>query len=114
MASIMNEYLQPSTALTADSTSAAFLLTQNTENFIGTIIATNVNAATTIAAKIQHSPNGSNWFDLVTFTNIVGVAGSEVKQITDSVLPYVRSVVDLSGATQAATVEIKLWFDLKG
>lgn len=112
MASVYNEVLLSPTALTAASnTGTGVLLVDQSTAFIGQIVATSVNAATTIAAKIQHSPDNSTWYDLVSFTNIVGAAGDEIKQITISVLPYVRSSVTLSGVTKAATVQIKLWYD---
>lgn len=111
MASVMNEILLPATALTATNTGSEKVLETGSDKFLGTITATAVNGATTVAGKIQHSHDGTNWFDLVSFTNIVGTSGQEVKQITDSVLPRVRSVVTLSGATQAATVTVILWFD---
>lgn len=107
----MNEILLPATALTNNSTSDEHVLEIGSDKFLATIDATSVNVATTVAAKIQHSHDGTNWFDLVSFTNIAGAAGHEVKQITDSVLPRVRSVVTLSGATKAATVTVVLWFD---
>lgn len=115
MASVLNEYLQETTALTADSTSKGFLLSGRTTDFIGTVVASSVNAATTIAAKIQHSHDNLNWFDLITFTNIVGVSGAQaVLAPTGGCLPFVRSVVVLTGATKSATVDIKLWYDTKG
>lgn len=98
-------------ALTASKNSDKFTLETNSDKFIATIDATAVNGATTVAAKVQHSHDATNWFDLVSFTNIVGTTGHEAKQITDSVLPHVRAAITLSGATQAATVKVMLWFD---
>jgi hypothetical protein len=115
MASVQNEYLQKSTALTADVTSSEFMLSGRTTDFVGTIVATAVNAATTISAKIQHSHNNINWFDLLVFTSIVGVSSAEPKFVTSGqgVLTYVRSVIVLTGTTKEATLDIKLWFDTK-
>lgn len=111
MASVSRIELLPSTALTATNTADAKVLEIGSVNFIGWLKATGVNGATTVAAKIQHSANGTDWVDLVSFTSLVGVNGFESKQITDNVLLYVRSVVTLSGATQAATVLVSLYHD---
>lgn len=111
MASVSRIELLPSTALTATATGDSKVLEIGSANFVGWLKATGVNGATTIAAKIQHSANGTDWVDLVAFTNLVGVAGFEVKQITDNVLLYVRTVVTLSGGTQAATVLVSLYHD---
>jgi hypothetical protein len=101
-------------ALTASETGEKRSLEPRSQNFLGFIKATSVHAATTVAAKIQHSPNGDDWFDVVSFTNIVGADGSEIKDITANtgkMFANVRAVVTLSGATQQATVEVALWFD---
>ena len=103
-----------SEALTGNKNSEKFNLETNSDKFIVTIDATAVNAATTVSAKLQHSHDGSNWFDVVSFTNIVGVEGHEAKQVTDNLLPYVRASVTLAGATKAATVKVMLWFDKRG
>lgn len=82
---------------------------------IGHIVAANVNAATTIAAKIQHSPDKVNWYDYLSFTNIVGAAGAQAISTTSFDVPafqYVQAVVTLSGSTKLADVTIDLWHQL--
>lgn len=111
MASVSKIQLYPSTALTASADGTAKTTEAIQHSFVGWVKATAVNAATTIASKIEHSANGTDWVTLVSFTNIVGTSGFEAKQITDSVLPFVRAVFTLSGATQAATVEMSLYYD---
>lgn len=111
MASVHMIPLYPSTALTDNATGTAYSLEMKQVDFAGHVIASSVNAATTIASKIQHSPDGSNWYDLVSFTNIVGASGSEVKTISAPILSQVRAVITLSGATKAATVKISLFCD---
>ena len=108
MASAANRTLVNS-ALTASATSEKQNLTQHARDFIAWIEASAVNGATTVAAKIQHSPDGLNWKDLASFTNLVGVAGTEAVQVTVNVFQYIRSVVTLSGGTQVATVKVQLW-----
>jgi hypothetical protein len=114
MASVQNQILQASTALTAATTNGTGVsLGVGDTDFCTFINVSACNGATTVAAKIQHSPDNSNWVDLVSFTSIVGATGTECKDITVHVMPYVRSVVALSGVTKAATVSIHLFYDRK-
>lgn len=110
MASVANEILI-NEDLTASANGDSVTLDLRSKAFIGTIDASSVNAATTVAGKIQHSPDKTNWTDAISFTDIVGSDSNEVKQITVNLLPYVRAVVTLTGATQIASVKILLWFD---
>ena len=98
-------------ALTATKTGDTKGLSSKDKAFIGILSVSACNAATTVNAKIQHSADGSTWFDLVSFTAVVGTTGAELKQITTSVLHKVRAVVTLAGATQTATVDLALWLD---
>lgn len=100
-----------SDALTATATSDAKSLEQRFDRFIGWIDVSAIHAATTVAAKIQHSPDGTNWKDWITFTNAVGAVAREAVFPTTDVFGRVRSVVTLSGATQSATVKVQLWYD---
>jgi hypothetical protein len=99
-----------STALTASNTSEKQSISSSTDSFLGWIDVSVNDGATTVAAKLQHSPDGTNWVDLVAFTNVVNTTGTEVKAITGSVFGHVRSVVTLTG-TPSATVKVQLWFD---
>lgn len=94
----------------ATSTSDVQSLEGQHFGFIGEIIAADVNAATTVAGKIQHSADKQYWHDLISFTDIVGTAGSELKTAT-ACLPNIRSFVTLSGGTKAATVTIRMHYD---
>lgn len=110
MASTAKQTLIDSQAITAASTTGTtFGMPGRSDYHVGFLKATSVNAATTVTAKIQHSPNGTDWFDLVTFTNIVGTAGSEVVNITAGVLPNIRGTVTLAGATKAATILVEIY-----
>ena len=110
MASSAKQTLMDSQALTAASNSGtSFSLSARSDFHVAFFKATAVNAATTVTAKIQHSPNGVDWFDLVSFAALAGVAGSEVVQITVGILPQVRASVTLAGVTKAATVLIEIY-----
>lgn len=111
MASVVKTTLLPATALTATNTGETKVLEPFSDKFVGYLHVSAINGATTVASKIQHSADGSNWIDHTSFANLVGVTGFEAVNITASFLPYVRSVVTLSGATQAATVTMSLYFD---
>lgn len=98
-------------SLTDDLTSTSKSLSQEHKNFLGFIKTTATNAATTVNGKIQHSPNGTDWFDVVSFTAIAGTNTSEVKTISGSLFANIRAVVTLAGATKASHVQLDLWFD---
>lgn len=82
-------------------------------DFIGYLHVSAIHAATTVNAKIQHSADGTNWIDLVSFSALAGVTGFERKLIEEAVLPYIRGVATLSGATQSSTLEISFFHDKK-
>lgn len=104
-----------SAALTADNTSLSQSLPPESKKHIAWLKVSANNGTTTVAAKIQHSPNGTDWIDFATFTNIVNTTGSQAIHeasfavANQALFPNVRSVVDLTGAS--ATVEVSLWFD---
>lgn len=104
-----------SEALTASKTSDSVSLGPDSINFIAYLKVTANNGSTTVASKLEHSPDKINWFPLCTFTNIVNTTGSEiVYQLAPnfqvpSVLPNIRAVVTLTGVS--ATVDISLWYD---
>lgn len=113
MASTDKKTLVNAAALTADLTTDAQSLDPSNSEFICFLKATAVHADTTVDAKIQHSPNRADWYDLKAFTAIVGVDGSQVivlNPTTEAVLPNVRAVIDLSGSTLQATVTTELYF----
>lgn len=111
MAANSKKVFLSSQALTASATSDPQTLSAKDKSFIGFLNVTDINAATTLNAKIQHSPDKSTWFDLVSFAALAGVTGNELKFPTTDVLGYVRSVVTLAGATQTATVTLELVYD---
>lgn len=100
-------------ALTATSTGSASTLEARSTEFIGWLDISVINGATTVASKIQHSADGTNFVDLIAFTNAVGAVSRQAVAVTIPVLPYVRAVATLSGVTQTATVSINLYYDYR-
>ena len=98
-------------ALTATKTGDSVSLEAKHIDFIAHLNCSAINAATTLNAKIQHSPDGSRWYDLATFAALAGSTGSEAVQWTVHVFPQVRAVATLAGVTQTATVDIALYCD---
>jgi hypothetical protein len=101
-------------ALTASSTSLASAL-PSSKNYIGWLNVSANNGSTTVNAKIQHSPDGTNWIDFCTFAAVVNTTGVQAIHpasfavANQSLFPNIRSVITLTGAS--ATVEVSLWFD---
>lgn len=69
-------------------------------NFIGFIKASNSSSAN-IVVKIEHSPNGEDWFDLITFTTITAdvIEAITLDRTTDHVFEYVRADVEVSSGS---------------
>lgn len=115
MASSNKAVLQASTALTAATTNGtAVNLPARAKKLIGHLNVSACHADTTVTAKIQHSPDQTNWYDYLTFTAVAGTTGTETKAPTTNDLACfqnVRSVVTLAGTTKAATVTVDLWFE---
>jgi len=115
MASTQRFALVDATALAAASTDGERLsLPTRARTPIGYLVVKNANGATTVTAKIQHSPDGVlGWTDLISFTaTSAGAAANEVKVPTaGSLLPYVRAQVVLGGATKLADVLVALYVE---
>ncbi len=71
------------------------------------IAATAVGAATSLVVKVQHSPDGTNWYDLVSFTALTA-AGAELKVPTTAVLGRLRISAAFTGGTTTATLAVTL------
>jgi hypothetical protein len=111
MASTQKQNLVSKTAANADLTGSVSILPPKAGALIGVIKVSNIHAATTVSGKIQHSPDGTAWFDLLSFTAIAGAAGSEAKAVSSPVFERVRAVATVAGATQLADVTIDLYCD---
>ena len=103
-------------ALTDSATGTSYSLGGRANSFAAWLNVSACHASTTVNAKLQHSPDGTNWIDLVSFTAIAGTTGTEAKyqaSFTGAgvVFPNVRAVVTLAGATKSATVLVALYFD---
>ncbi len=110
MASVQKLILAPLELRTTDFTSEAFSPDDSTVDFVAVLVCTAVvGGAPTIDVKLQHTIDGTNWFDLVTFTQLTAT-GSELKNITTPVLSQVRAVIDLGGTITSATCKVELAF----
>lgn len=67
----------------------------------------------TLDAKVQHSPDGTNWFDLMTFTQATA-ATTECKSHTGPIFERVRAVGTIGGTTPQFSFTVDLWCDPKG
>lgn len=63
----------------------------------------------TFTAKLQHSPDGTNWFDNGTAT-AQSTDSTQVKAATANGLMYVRAVVTSASTTDGATVQLNIWY----
>lgn len=67
----------------------------------------------TLNVVISHSPDGTNWTDLLTFTEVTTSTNSnEDKQfkISDGLIfPYIRSTATLAGTTPDYTFSVKIY-----
>lgn len=113
MALLQSLVLVDTTALAAASTTTtAVSLPPKSYHFLGRIKARNVNGATTVTGKIQHSPDNVVWYDAISFTPIVGANGDELVAPTlSNLFLNIRAVVTLAGTTKLSDVLLELYFD---
>jgi hypothetical protein len=112
MASIQQTVVFPATALTATTNGTAITVVPRSKRFIGSLVVSSPSGTVTVAAKIQHSRDGTNgWTDWLTFTTTAaGATADAVAYPTaDAILPYARAVITLGGAVTTATVAISLY-----
>lgn len=100
---------------TATVTSSAQTL-QRGNSGIGRLVYTNNSGATpTLDAKIQHSPDGVVWKDLLTFTQATTGSGSEDVHITPTTLggtvifPQLRAVSTLGGTNPNYDIDVRFY-----
>lgn len=110
MASIKKLELVNVTARSNNVTGDVKSLEQNTRNFIGFIKTANLGAGTTVTGFIQHSPNQTDWFDLMSFTGLT-TDDSELQFPTTSVLPFIRGTATIAGGADVSDVLIEIWFE---
>lgn len=100
---------------TADSTGPQVDVPANGINFAFCMDA-DYTAGSTMDAKVQYSPNGVIWKDLVTFTQVTTSDFEEcvhINKSTTSVLKYVRYVVDVDAGSPDYDVLILMSYGLK-
>jgi len=68
-----------------------------------------VHADSTIDMKIQHSPDGVDWYDLLIFNQVVGVDGKQLKKM-DSSVRYLRAVLTIAGTTKSVIPVLNLYY----
>lgn len=101
-------------AVVTDITTEAISLSAKARYMVGFLKITNYVSGT-FTAKIQHSPNGRDWFDLVVF-GAAKVANGFYKDfpIEDayffSCFQYVRATLDDGGVASDATVLVELHY----
>lgn len=79
------------------------------QNYFLSAIASAVGAGTSLAIKLQHSPDGgTTWFDVDSLTAVTPVATSQGKAINTGLLPKVRVDYAFTGGTTTATLVIAL------
>jgi len=96
-------------AVTANVIGEKVAISQKAKSFIG-LNRISDYVAGNFTAKIQHSPNGTDWFDLKAFTAALAANGSEIQQITDSVFENIRGHI-ATAAGPNATVEVELHYE---
>lgn len=101
MIRLLSDNIASNTSSTSQTTS------QKSTQFVGFLKVEN-HAAGTYTVKIEHSGNGVDWADLVSFTAI-SADGSEYINVTTSVLPNVRASVEVTSGDADITVD--LFFD---
>ena len=85
--------------ITASKDGSGFSLQNYQIDFVGIIKITSYVAGTFVG-KIQHSVDGIDWFDLLTFSSLTS-ATQELKFPTTNVLGHVRAIVTASSTPNA-------------
>lgn len=99
--------------VTASQNGSAITLQDNYEGFGAVFKASSMTGTSpTYDMKIQHSHNGTDWFDLSTFAQLTA-DGSEYKAITGEVMEFVRYVLVVGGTTPSAALELNFAYNDK-
>jgi len=116
MASVRGRKLT-SEAQTASAVGAAVELMEDEHDLVFELIASAVHASTTFDCDVEHSGDNTNWYTLASFSQLVGVNGTELvyplrnTDQTAATLKYIRTNTTLAGATQEATVNVTCYYD---
>ena len=98
---------------TATASGSAVKLSDDMEGFAAVIKASSTGGTSpTFDMKIQHSHNGTDWFDLTTFTQITADT-TEYKAIASEVLEYIRYDLTVGGTTPTSDLELYFCYNDK-
>lgn len=101
-----------SAAVSGTTNGSAVSLEGIQTDFVGFLDVSAIGAGTTATVKIERSPNGSDWFDWITFTGASAI-GKQIKDATAPGLSYARMSVSFVGGTTTATILVSLHYDKK-
>lgn len=117
MASILSKEILPATAITAtfdsstDDNDAGYTgkkdLLLGDINFIGLIKVTGASSAN-YAVKLQHSHNGVDWIDLLSFTAVTAnvVEAVPLDNTTTHVMSFVKAVLTRTAGSATFTIDL--------
>lgn len=93
-------------ALTASTNATAVELPNGAVDFLAFLLAVEDSGTASLDMKLQHSPNTSTWFDVVSMTQLTA-SGNEAKAVLSSTTPslfrWVRAVATITGTGQYTT-----------
>lgn len=101
-----------SDSVTGNTSGAAVSLEGLQTDFVGYLNLSALGAGTTATVKVERSPNGSDWFDWISFT-AASATGKQIKDATAPGLSYARASVTFAGGTTTATLAVSLHHDKK-
>jgi len=99
-------------SLTGNYTDGSVSLEGLQTDFVGFLDVSAIGVGATVTVKIERSPNGTDYFDWITFSS----AGTVQKQIKDATAPglsYARMSATFVGGTTTATIAVSLHYDKK-
>jgi hypothetical protein len=104
--------MRAAAAITSSTTTNGSAKTFPSDHVNGLIVVSTVSARTdgTFTTTLQHSPDGSTWFDLVACAaqsangSVVGTVAADTM-----IFPFIRSSVLSATVTSGATVAVKVW-----
>lgn len=83
------------------------------EGFAFSLVAASTGGTTpTFDMKIQHSDDGTTWFDLTTFTQLTA-DGSELKTVTADVMKFIRYDLTVGGTTPTSDLTLTMSYNDK-
>lgn len=99
-------------AVSGNTSGAAISLEGLQTDFVGYLDVSALGAGTTATIKVERSPNGSDWFDWISFS-AAAATGKQIKDATAPGLSYARMTVSFVGGTTTATISVSLHYDKK-